>query len=776
MGKWSTHQRFECCEVIQEIDDKALSERSLVEHLQDKALGALRRSFNSCHTCGSASSEDDLSKPRGSFEDQAARAAVKFEVCFTLIETLTMVIFLVARQGRSWPIDSLHLWPAAFFSITVRVGMALARSCVTMQPRYAQAACFIIDGLLVVSCHSSLAHKIWYDTDFPVEPNFWGLRGFSVHSIVNLTAAGAENFVEWTQSELEEWTTHYHAYEADLNDLSARMQEEQTMVHYTLNVLVWFHCTFILSFKYAIVLVPSIIAIYFTVHGVALAAPETEVRTMNSEGCFDTALLLFSAAVAVTSKGKLEKAQRFEFELSETKRQEMIQERVRRYEAEFAKERVGGAASLMWSVGRPPVEPSLAETQVTSTTSYVSRAAASVRSAPATMHTGAVMKHMRRSGECLPPDAVVWVEGQAMPRPTCTVCAGDRVLCYDSLSLVPKFVEVLACDTIVGEAAWVVVKLADGTSVTLTADHPTQPQRPLEDLPLSNHVPAVDLRAGSDRLMVLKIQPVAVKSVLPVQHHTDGASVHRRVALTLQQPERHEVFVAPCGGVPGQDMATIAVGSADIAAPPRKGGAAGDKALGITVKRTFIDVEDGSSSNGGRCSSCPPRLGVRSAPTRPGVTWAPSTKDGTAAHPLVRLRRVGSESDVTSISSRQSSAPTDVDVLVAVTSGAGAATVGEMLQVRRGGFPSRGSCGHELGTCQVCLFENRHQHGDGPPCFKGALCDHCHLPHELVGRRKRVPASTRNFRKWQARTSQGETEMVCQVVKDSDDRGSGWKL
>eukprot|EP00971_Amphidinium_carterae_P128908 2552899-Amphidinium_carterae.1 len=138
-------------------------------------------------------------------------------------------------------------------------------------------------------------------------------------------------------------------------------------VHYTLNVLVWFHCTFILSFKYAIVLVPSIIAIYFTVHGVALAAPETEVRrsvdlltptipilscfftasdqprTMNSEGCFDTALLLFSAAVAVTSKGKLEKAQRFEFELSETKRQEMIQERVRRYEAEFAKERVGGA-------------------------------------------------------------------------------------------------------------------------------------------------------------------------------------------------------------------------------------------------------------------------------------------------------------------------------------------------------------------------------------------------------------------------------------------------
>eukprot|EP00971_Amphidinium_carterae_P277659 5510971-Amphidinium_carterae.1 len=176
----------------------------------------------------------------------------------------------ISLEGRSWPIDSLHLWPAAFFSITVRVGMALARSCVTMQPRYAQAACFIIDGLLVVSCHSSLAHKIWlarsasipprtlddwnherlnrvvatgrasvehvvlctprYDTDFPVEPNFWGLRGFSVHSIVNLTAAGAENFVEWTQSELEEWTTHYHAYEADLNDLSARMQEEQTMV------------------------------------------------------------------------------------------------------------------------------------------------------------------------------------------------------------------------------------------------------------------------------------------------------------------------------------------------------------------------------------------------------------------------------------------------------------------------------------------------------------------------------------------------------------------
>jgi len=698
---------------------------------------------------------------------------VKFEVCYLALTTITLSIFFVARQGRPWPVDSLNLWPAAVFSISIRVLMAFPRSCVTISPWYAQAACFMVDGLLIVSCHPSIAHKIWYDTDFPVQPVFTGLRGLELPSLVNLSAEAANNFVDWTKNEYAYWTDVFDTYEKNENDLSLRINEEQTMVHFSLNFLVWFNCIFILPFKTAGVLVSSIILIYLVVSGLALADNDPETRTLHDKGCFESALLFFSAAVAVTSKGKLEKAQRIEFKLSEEKRAEMIKERVRRYEAEFAKEQVGGAPTLMWQV--QPVEPSIAETHISAATSYVSRAAASVRSAPATMHTGAIMKHMRRSGECLPPDAVVWVEGQAMPRPTCTVRAGDKVLCYDSLSLAPKFVEVLACDTIVGEAAWVAVKLADGTSVTLTADHPTQPQRPLEDLPASNHVPAADLRAGSDKLMVLKMLPVPVKSVLPVQQQGDGASVHRRVALTLQQPERHEVFVAPCGGIPGQDMATIAVGSADIAAPSRKCQAA-DKGLGITVKRTFIDVEDGTSS-GGRCSSCPPRMVSRSAPTRPGVTWAPSTKDGTnsSGHGPMRLRRVGSESDVTSLSSRQSSTPTDVDVLVAVTSGVGAATVSEMLQVRRGGFPSRGSCGHELGTCQVCLFENRHQHGEGPPCFKGALCDRCHCPHELVGRRKRVPGPTRNFRKWQARTMQEEP--VCEVIKSTgEERSSAWQL
>eukprot|EP00971_Amphidinium_carterae_P240466 4773739-Amphidinium_carterae.1 len=48
----------------------------------------------------------------------------------------------------------------------------------------------------------------------------------------------------------------------------------------------------------------------------------------------------------------------------------------------------------------------------------------------------------------------------------------------------------------------VVITLADGSSLTLTSDHPTQPRRALGELPLSGHVPACDLKAGSDSLMV----------------------------------------------------------------------------------------------------------------------------------------------------------------------------------------------------------------------------------------------------------------------------------
>jgi len=257
--------------------------------------------------------------------------------------------------------------------------------------------------------------------------------------------------------------------------------------------------------------------------------------------------------------------------------------------------------------------------------------------------------------------------------------------------------------------------------------------------------------------MVLKMQPVKVLSVAPTADRANvGAGIGRRVALTLQQPDRHEVFVAPSAGSSArQTMATVAVGSADVVAPrkddPRAAGMK-SRAFGLTVKRTFIDFDDEDDSRPfARSSSCPPEM---HATTRAkGVKFAPGSGALSASGPP-RLRRVASESDVASVSSRQSSAPTDVDVLVAVTNGISVATVSEMLQAREGGLPSRGSAEHACGNCQVCFFENRHQHGEGPPCFKGALCERCHCRHDLIPRKKRIPGPTRNARRWAARQNQ----------------------
>mmetsp|Transcript_2973 Transcript_2973/g.6536 ORF Transcript_2973/g.6536 Transcript_2973/m.6536 type:complete len:775 (-) Transcript_2973:200-2524(-) len=758
MSAWCRrHHRLGSCNVIFEDSCEFPEQSTPLQAFFGKARAALR------WLCRDQEDDSSVSKPRApTFEEQAAWNASKFEICFLLIETTFGLIYLAGNQGRPWPVDDVNLWPGGVISVAVRCSATMLKLWLKLPPRWLQAVLFLIDGVIFCSCHPNVSHYFWFSADMPTRPSEMGFE-LNLNDILHLSSNSAAQFVERKNQDFSTCLSNFNNFEAEVANIQLMVQEETTMVTYYLNILVWYNSIFILSSRQTLFLVPLVLVFYIITNTFTWTAYYEVAGKPKS--CLKGALFFFSCVVAVACKSKLEKAQRLEYKLSEQKSQEVIKERVLRYEAEFAKERVGGAASLMWGNNheqRSRYSPSVAETQITTSTICPS-VAASLRSAPAALHTGAVMKQARRSGECLPHDAVVWVEGHALPRPVCTVKVGDRVLCHDNLSLVPKYVDVMASDMMFGEASWVQVKLADGTSLTLTSDHPTQPRRALQEVPQSGHIAAGDLRPGSDSLMVLKMQPEKVRSVAPTREQSGG-----RVALSLQQPERHELFVAPPScGKPGQEMATIAVGSADMATPAnqQQGGGAGcskgkdscaapPRAFGLTVKRTFIDFETEDDSRS-RCSSCPPRLTcVRPAPARPGVTWAPNVtldQKRSTSPPARMLRRVGSESDVTSVSSRQSSTPTDIDVLVAVTNcNTAAAAVGEMLQVRRAGFASRGSCGHEQGTCTPCIFHNRYQHGLGPPCFKGALCDRCHEPHAPIGRKKRVPGAVRSQRRLEA--------------------------
>mmetsp|Transcript_68470 Transcript_68470/g.164419 ORF Transcript_68470/g.164419 Transcript_68470/m.164419 type:complete len:758 (-) Transcript_68470:153-2426(-) len=740
---------------LEEVDEEleSSSKVGLMQALWEKHANvarALTRTFKK--------EAPNLPSPRGTYEENAARSAVKFEIAFLFIEVIVVFVGLITHQGRPWPVEGVNLWPAGFFSICHRILVLLLRPTLKcMLPkcalRWTPAVSFLLDGILMASCHPAISHKVWSLETPPVPPVWAGFQAiFTPDRMVGLTPAEAKASYASIESGVSFWISSFEQWNADLYHFNNMQCEEYMLIHYLLNIMVWKYCMFVLTAKQALCLAPLVAATYSLTSIFSHSFHESE----PFKG-LEVSLVFFNVFVAVASKFKLERLQRIEFMFAEERRQEVIKERVLRYEAEFEKERL----AVDWeSRKRESDVASVAASQLKSLcSSAVTRAAASIKSAPAALHEGVVMNQMLRSGECLPPDAVVWVEGQALPCPVSNISPGEKVLCYDSLSLVPKFVEVTDSNTILGNASWVSVTLDDDTTLTLTADHPTQPRRSLGDLPLAGHVAAQDLKEGSDSLMVLKMLPVKVRSVVPTRD-----TVKERVALTLKNPDRHEVFVAGAGGgVPGQEMSTMAVGSANAAAPAATdplGAGMGKRAFGLTVKRTFIDLEEEPQRSSQRSGSCPPRLCASDAAAKPkGVTFAKNTEVTSGNGP--RLRRVASESDIASQSSRQSSAPTDVDVLVAVTSGVGAATVSEILEARKGGLPSRGSIGHDHGNCQVCFFQNRHQHGEGPPCFKGALCDRCHCQHELVGRKKRIPGTTRQPRKMQFRSNQCDDSPRC---------------
>jgi len=158
-------------------------------------------------------------------------------------------------------------------------------------------------------------------------------------------------------------------------------------------------------------------------------------------------------------------------------------------------------------------------------------------------------------GDCLPADAVAWVENRPLPQSLSEIQRGQKVLCYDHIGQSARYVAVMDVSIETAAANWVNVELEDGSTLAMTEDHPCH--KGTRDIVLAR-----DLEPGCDTLMVLKMVPVKVRAVSAVKPNSFDEEPRTRVSLNLTQPDRHSLFVAAAGQVP-----TMAVGSCD--ASPR---------------------------------------------------------------------------------------------------------------------------------------------------------------------------------------------------------------
>lgn len=365
------------------------------------------------------------------------------------------------------------------------------------------------------------------------------------------------------------------------------------------------------------------------------------------------------------------------------------------------------------------------------------------------------------SGDCLPSDSLAWVEGHTMMRKLCTILPGERVLCHDKLSGNLKYATVRDVTVERGAAEWVLVMLSDGTVLRMTTDHPVRPER---DETKSCIVRAGDLQVGTDSLVCLKATPVMVKSVkkclLEEKSSSDAESVHpSRVYLTVQQAERHAIFVAAPGSKAEQTgVATMAVGSADL--KPES------PVNSYMVKNTFVHCDNSNTQrfrNQGRSNSAPSRvLELQRSPERVLGSFHNGFKEG---DPSVESVSGASKSSNKLVSDGSSVISTNGESIVHIggqlaplvdeasgavvgvkpaTFASSAIKLSSILALKTAGMRSVGSCEHAAGECRICLFENRRRHDGGPPCYKGLTCDRCHEDHDAyVPKKVAKPRSAR---------------------------------
>jgi len=366
-----------------------------------------------------------------------------------------------------------------------------------------------------------------------------------------------------------------------------------------------------------------------------------------------------------------------------------------------------------------------------------------VRTESSKLKVAAAKKCDGEDGDCLPPDAVVWIEGQSIPAKVGEVGFGQRVLCYDHLAGGLKYAEVVdiaAHDA--STAEWVVVKLEDGTELKMTSDHPIYPQaNGMVGKHSDSAVKAGDLNPSVHSMEVLRLVSMPVQEVRFIGKSGTDVVKHdlapsERVSLSVRQPERHSVFVSSGPGGKG----SMAVASASIDAQ----NAAQQKYM---VRNTFIDSPDEfehtSSSRRHRARSAPAAVRFRGR-----NALLPSASCSVRSVTSSQASGVTYTSSVTSCSSKSGASPR---VILGAEGPLDRRNMGkagqhkpqqwhqapvklsQTLTLRRQGLQSVGAMMHEKGQCCPCLMQTLHETGNGfnnEPCRFGLLCSRCHETHD----------------------------------------------
>ncbi|CAE7739520.1 BNA4 [Symbiodinium pilosum] len=391
-----------------------------------------------------------------------------------------------------------------------------------------------------------------------------------------------------------------------------------------------------------------------------------------------------------------------DFNTQERLKTGIIDEKVKRCQAEFTAERLtessvpkedGEESSYLYAAyPEVPAAPHRG----------AERIPPSALSAPPNMDRLGLLQSGAPRCDCLPMSAKVYADGSSGGKPASELTAGERILCYDHLAGNIKFVEVDDCTVVSGPCNWSRVAMSDGTQMSVTADHPVRVvgETQSEDskgawgLGGGRVVPAGELKPGN-MLKILRLGAV------PVQAMQIEADDQPRVRVNVHQSWRYSLF---CSQGAGPEMTAVAVESSDGLDGRRE-----------EVQNTFI----------GGAMQPPDVLVVRKPHSAPGgVAGAPHTDVEKPALPVPEGEGVE-----------------DVETQAGDDSAIGDA---------RGSSSSEDSpdLQHAKGCCQPCLFQSRYFSDPEkyPACSKAdCLARNCHLPHseEYIAKYKAMKSSLR---------------------------------
>ncbi|CAL1158341.1 unnamed protein product [Cladocopium goreaui] len=298
--------------------------------------------------------------------------------------------------------------------------------------------------------------------------------------------------------------------------------------------------------------------------------------------------------------------------------------------------------------------------------------------------------------DCLPMNAKVYLEGRPAAVPASQLEVGDRLLCYDHLAGSIRFVDVNDCGVVSGECQWSHITMADGTALSVTAEHPVRvvgevdADRGAFGLGGGQVVHAGELRPSKDMLKILRLGAVPVQTIQLQQSEEPRVRVNLHQCVTEQNEQIAAIVLDAFAGV---EMTAVAVESSDALQ--------GRGQADLQVQNTFI------AGFGEDIIQVPPK---------------PLSAPGAVTGGALRLHTLPESCERCEVSADDCLADLETNL------------DSDVADAGRASSSSEGSPDllHAKGCCQPCLFQSRYfaDPEKYPACTKpDCLARYCHLPH-----------------------------------------------